>query len=230
MNTAACSHSAETHYSDNARMEGVIRLEMGKVALQEAYSREAFKHLEQAKALLQTVEGDTALAQVAEADFYIGKYQMTKKDYKKAETALLDSLEVYEKHAPNARATMSTHAFLIRVYEEQGLRDQATKHCRAIGAKSPTKPNQDYMPVYRTYPVYPQNAQLSGSEGYAIVELTVNKDGFVSDPKVIDRKGHPGFDKASLDAVTNFRYAPRYENGEAVDTKGVKYRFTYNLR
>ena len=220
---------ASQHYPGNTMMEGTIRLEMGKVALQEAYSREALKHLKKARELLASVEGNRALAQIADADFYIGKYQMTKKDFDEAEDSLLRSLEVFETYAPNSRITMTNHAFLIRVYEEQGLSDEATKHCRAIGAKTPANPDQDYIPVYRKHPIYPLSAQRAGKEGYAIIELTVDENGFVKDPKVIERDGPSSFETASLDAVRSFRYAPRYENGKPVDSKGVRYRFTYGL-
>lgn len=221
---------ANTHYPENVFMEGLIRLEMGKIALQEAQSREALRHLEKSKELFNEAGSERTLAQIAEADFYLGKYQMAKEEYEKAETYLLKSLETYEKYAPNNSITMSNHAFLIRVYEEQGLSDKATKHCRAIGAKTPVKPDQDYMPVYRAAPIYPMSAQRSGKEGYAIIELTVDSDGFVKDPVAIEVKGHDGFRTASLEAVSKFRYAPRYEAGKAVDTTGVRYRFSYNLR
>lgn len=221
---------AQVHYPGDKHMEGIIRLEMGKIALQEAQSRQALTHLNKAKSLLAAVPGNATVAQVAEADFLIGKYQMAKKNYAKATESLLASLDVYEEYAPNSRSTMTNHAFLIRVYEEQGMRDKATKHCRAIGAKSPVKPDQDYMPVYRASPVYPSSAQRAGREGYAIVELTVDKDGFVKNPTAVEVKGHNGFRDASLEAVAKFRYAPQYKDGKPVDTEGVRYRFTYNLR
>ena len=221
---------AETHYAGEALVEGQIRLEMGKIALQEAAAREALRHLNRARELFAQIKQPGIKTKMAEVDFYIGKFMMAKQDYKKAEQSLLSSLAVYEEIAPNNQVTMSNHAFLIRVYEEQGKSDEATKHCRAIGSKSPRKLDQDYDPIYQVSPIYPQSAQRSGSEGYAIVELTVDKNGFVKKPTIVERKGHKGFEKASLDAATKFRYAPRYENGKAVDTNGVRYRFTYNLR
>lgn len=217
------------HYPDNALIEGQIRLEMGKISLQEARARSALKELRRAKDLLRDTDSPIATAKIAEADFYIGKYMMADGKYERAEESLLKSLEVFEQHAPNSSMTLSNHAFLIRVYEEQGLRDQATKHCRAIGAKTPRNPDQEYMPVYLTGPVYPRAAQRAGKEGYAIVEFTVDKDGFVKDPYVVEVDGHKTFGTAAANVVSKFRYAPRYKGGSPVDSTGVRYRFSFNL-
>ncbi len=62
-----------------------------------------------------------------------------------------------------------------------------------------------------------------------IVELTVDSGGFVKDPQIIENKGVAAFKKTSLEAAEKFRYAPRYENGQPVDTTGVRYKFSYNI-
>ncbi len=221
---------AETHFPDSNLMLGIIRVEMGKIALHEAQSKEALRLLNKARDALEKADAGRAAPYLAETEFYIGQYQMARQRHKKATKHLLASLSIYEELAPNSSNTMTNHAFLIEAYEKMGLRDEATKHCRAIGAKAPLKPDQDFDPVYQVRPIYPVSAQRSGKEGYAIVEITVDKDGFVQSPTVIELNGHDAFAQASLDAVAKFRYAPRYENGEAVDTEGVKYKFSYNLR
>lgn len=221
---------AELHYPDDTFIIASIELEMGIVALNEAQSVESMRYLRRARDKFTLLEDGASENKLAQTNFYIGKYQLADKKYKKATEALLTSLETFEKNAPNSRTTMTNHAFLIEAYERRGLSDEATKHCRAIGQKEPIRPNQDYMPVYQVHPVYPSGAQRSGKEGYAIVELTVDKDGFVKDPFVVEVDGHNSFKEASLKAAQQFRYAPRFENGEAVDTPGVRYRFSYSLR
>lgn len=220
---------AEIHYPDDLYVEGSIVLEMGKVALQEAQSSEALRHLRRARKIFENIEDPSASNKLAETNFYLGKFLLADKKYKNATKALLTSLKIFEENAPDSRVTMTNHAFLIEAYEKRGLRDKATKHCRAIGSKAPQDANQDYMPVYMTQPVYPRSAQKSGKEGYAIIELTVDKNGFVQNPSAIEVDGHKGFEAASLAAAEQFRYAPRYVDGKPVDTTGVRYRFTYNL-
>lgn len=221
---------AELHYPDDPFVEGSIVLEMGKVALQEAQSSEALRHLRHARKIFDSQTDPSASNKLAETNFYLGKFLLADKKYKRATEALLTSLEIFEKNAPDSRVTMTNHAFLIEAYEKRGLRDEATKHCQAIGSKSPQDANQDYMPVYMTQPVYPISAQRSGKEGYAIIEVTVDANGFVQNPVAIDVDGHPSFEATSIEAVQKFRYAPRYENGRPVETDGVRYRFSYNLR
>lgn len=220
---------AETHYPDNDLVLGIIHTEMGKIALHEAHSVDAMRTLKKAKKLLETIEDPEATPYLAETEFYMGQFQLAMNRNRKATKHLLASLEIYEDLAPNSTNTMTNHAFLIEAYEKMGKSDEATKHCKAIGAKSPQSPDQDYDPVYRVKPTYPLAAQRAGKEGYAIIEVTVDKDGFVQSPFVVEVDGHDAFAKSSLEAVQKFRYAPRYENGEAVDTTGVRYRFTYGL-
>ena len=221
---------AEIHYPDDTFVEGSIVLEMGKVALQQASSSEALRHLRRARKTFTKQEGGAAQNKLAETNFYLGKFLLADKKYKRATEALLASLSTFEKHAPNSQVTMTNHAFLIEAYEKRGLSEDATKHCQAIGSKSPIDDDQDYQPVYKTFPQYPVGAQRSGKEGYAIVELTVDKNGFVKDPVAVEVKGHNGFRTASIEAAKRFRYAPRYVDGQPVDTDGVRYKFSYTLR
>lgn len=220
---------AEHHYPDDKLITGSIALEMGKVALQEAHSTEALRYLLQAKKTFAATSKGVSIAKLAETNFYLGKFLLADKKYQRATEALLASLETFEKHTPNSQVTMTNHAFLIEAYEKRGLRDEATKHCRAIGSKSAIKPDQDYLPVYRAGPIYPRAAQRVSKEGYAIIELTVDKNGFVRSPIAIEVDGHSSFAAASIEAAQSFRYAPRYVDGKPVDTTGVRYRFSYNL-
>lgn len=220
----------EAHFPDNNLMLGVIRLEMGEIALQEAGSREALSLINKAIKTLGQADPDQARTYLAEANFYLGKFELARKRYKKASSYLQTSLAVFEDYSPTGQTTLTNHAFLVEAYENLGMRDEATRHCRAIGSRTPSNPDQDFLPVYRASPVYPVAAQRSGIEGYAIVELTVDENGFVVDPFIVDSSGYKGFEKASLKAASQHRYAPRFENGEAVATTGVRYRFTYGLR
>ncbi|UTW56481.1 TonB family protein [Kordiimonas sp. SCSIO 12610] len=216
------------HYEEDSYIEGVIRKEIGNILLYEARTENAVKHLVKAKAILESY-GENALAELAATNFSLGKYYLADKKYEDASEHFTQSLNVYEKYAPSSQTTLATHAFLIRAYEEQGLSDKATQHCRAIGAATPTEASRDYLPVYRVGPTYPSSAANNGKEGYAIVELTVDKNGFVTNPKVIDYKGSSAFGKAAIKAASKFRYAPRFESGKAVATEGVKYRFSFDL-
>ncbi len=66
-------------------------------------------------------------------------------------------------------------------------------------------------------PAYPEEARRAGLEGVVLMEFTVGKDGRVKDGVV--KKGHEQFHKASLDALSGFRYLPGYQNQEAVEVR-----------
>ncbi len=76
-------------------------------------------------------------------------------------------------------------------------------------------------------PAYPEEARRAGLEGVVLMEFTVGKDGRVKDGVVL--KGHEQFHKASLDALTGFRYLPGYQNREVVEVRMFIYiRFQFD--
>lgn len=204
-----------------------LNLEIGQVALSEASSREAIQYLNKAEKAFSGLD-DTEI-ELAQARFWIGKYRLATGKLKTATEKLEASLATFERLAPDSGMTMTNHAFLIRAYEKRGQRDEATKHCLAIGAAKPHDPTQDYKPVFQVRPKYPQSAQINGQEGYVIVSVTVDADGFVQAPTPIEREGSKTFEKAALEAVEQFRYVPRFKDGQPVTTQDVKYRFVFNI-
>jgi protein TonB len=54
--------------------------------------------------------------------------------------------------------------------------------------------------------------------------------GFVRNPRLIENTGHRDFEKASIEAALEFRYAPRFVDGKPVTVEGVQNRFTFEIR
>lgn len=78
-------------------------------------------------------------------------------------------------------------------------------------------PAGNTTPLRRTRfvePVYPVEAQKAGVLGTVVILLTVGADGRVKDAQVVGSV--PLLDTAALDAVKQWEYAPRLENGVAV--------------
>jgi len=186
------------------------------------------EHLKRASTIFDR-EGESAKQYRAQTDFMIGKHYIAARKHVEATESLNSSLAIYKEIAPSASITLTNHAFLIEAYEERGMSEEATKHCLAIGAAKPHDPDQEYKPVYYVQPRSPSRAMGAGRSGHVIVELTVDENGFVRNPTVLEYKGHQTFKGAALDAVAKFRFAPRYENGAPVETEGVKYRFNFAL-
>jgi len=105
-----------------------------------------------------------------------------------------------------------------------------------------TVSNGEYLPLVKVQPIYPRAALERGLEGWVMVEFTVNDIGAVENAAVIehcafiprdDRQcdGYPNpiFDKAALKAASKFKYKPRFIDGVAVATAGVKNMITFEL-
>lgn len=153
------------------------------------------------------------------SNYYTGNYYLAIGKTDEAIEMLSKNLDVYYKlDGPTHPLELNTHAILVETYEKIGESEKATAHCRAIGEMTPWDDNQSQKPLYRTPPPYPQNAARLRKEGYAIVKFVVDKNGFVKDPEATDYRGSKTFQKTSVNTVKKWRYAPRFENGEPVET------------
>lgn len=123
------------------------------------------------------------------ATFTLGKFEMARKKYRKAETYFLESLKTFENpDRPSNHFELGTHTYLVEVYERLKETEKSTRHCLAIGRSTPYGPDQEYVPLFKTPAIYPRRLLFSGIEGYVIVEFTVGTDCKVTDPKVIEAK------------------------------------------
>lgn len=87
----------------------------------------------------------------------------------------------------------------------------------------------EYLPIVVIQPQYPNRALQREIEGWCQVMFTVDENGGVLDPVVVDADPPEIFDSASLRAVSRFKFNPRTVNGQAVKTPGVQYVFRFNL-
>jgi len=87
----------------------------------------------------------------------------------------------------------------------------------------------DYLPIFKVIPVYPIAASTRGIEGYTIVEYTVTTNGSTRDIRVIEAEPSTIFNRASIEAAAKFKYKPRVIDGTAVEVRGVKNMFTFEL-
>lgn len=85
-----------------------------------------------------------------------------------------------------------------------------------------------YFPVEKNPPTYPRRALNKGVQGECTVRYTVNTDGRVESPEVLN-DCHAFFIKPSLRATKSFRYTPRIVNGKAVNVANVKNTFQYRI-
>jgi len=78
-------------------------------------------------------------------------------------------------------------------------------------------------------PEYPNRLLERGIEGYAIVGFSVSAAGSVVDPYIVESEPKGVFDRASLKAISKFKYKARKVNGRPVSTDGQRYMFTFKI-
>jgi TonB family protein len=203
-------------------------IEVGDLLLRDGQPRDGKVYLDEAYGIFESIHGANHPS-VGIASFMLGKYWLLKGSHEEARDYFLRALNSFEDpNAPSSQIEMSTHAFLVDIYENLDQSDEATQHCLAIGRMSPVEPDQDYQPLFRMPPEYPTAARRSGHQGYIDLEFTVDENGFVRDPVVLG-SGDRWFKKAAFEAVEKWRYAPRFVDNKAVATEGVTTRLTFRF-
>ena len=100
----------------------------------------------------------------------------------------------------------------------RAARGRETRRRRDAGSSKRTRPvGGDIRPPERlTYvpPVYPDIARIAHVEGKVVLEATIDEWGVVKN--VVVRQSMPLLDKAAIDAVSKWRYAPTRLNGQPI--------------
>ncbi len=77
---------------------------------------------------------------------------------------------------------------------------------------------EDLIPLTLLPPQYPPSARMRQIEGWVQMLFTVNADGSVSDPLVVEAEPPAIFDEAAMNAARRWRFRPVVRNGEAIET------------
>ena len=216
------------HLDINDEMYADIQREIGVILLDELGYREFREYLTRAydsyKSLFGDHHGKTALA-----SFYLAKYFMTMKNDSEALKHMKLSSEYLGKEQSEygRQLYLSTHAFMVELYERQGMREEANKHCQLIAKADPWKPDQEPRPLYQLKALYPRRALELNREGHVIVGFSIDEYGFVSNARVVKVKGHKSFGRAALKSINNWRFVPQFKDGEAVATDSVTWEYTF---
>ena len=155
------------------------------------------------------------------ANFQLGKIKIAQEKYK-------SSIPYFLEATKNPSIASYAHAFLVEAYDRTSQQDKATEHV-LIMARQPIR-GKDYIPLFVKQPEYPFKARKYGREGYAVIALTVSKEGLALNPTVIEEKPKgQKFGKAALKAAASLRYVPRFIDGEPVEVPGVLYKYTFSM-
>lgn len=86
----------------------------------------------------------------------------------------------------------------------------------------------DVIPIVRIEPQYPREALLDGISGWVEIEFTIEADGSVSDPKIIDSNPRRMFDRNAVRAIYKWKFKPRIVDGKAVARRATQ-RLEFNI-
>lgn len=207
-----------------------LNLEAGTKILRHSQTKDSKQFLKKAYETYFELLGEHH-EQTALAAFYLGKFELADSKYQRAEKLFSDALATFEKpQKPSTKMELATHAFLVEVYERMGKRDIATAHCQAIGRMKPWEPNQEQKPIFKVPPKYPNSAWSMGIEGETVLSFTISESGMVSDPQIAVSSGNKQLDQAAQEALKQWRYAPRFENGKPVKTENSKARIIFRFQ
>ncbi|AZE60771.1 MULTISPECIES: energy transducer TonB [Pseudomonas fluorescens group] len=147
----------------------------------------------------------------------------------KLEKAALARKRVEEKKAEQQQERLATEQ-RNRELEQQRLDQQrlAVEKARAA-IPAPAFDSRQYQPLSKAAPDYPERALDKHIEGDCTLEYSVNIQGRVENPKVLDGC-HPLFIRPSLAAANTFRYQPRIVDGKAVAVPAVRNTFHYRIK
>ena len=149
----------------------------------------------------------------------------------KLEKAALARKRVEDKKVEQQQERLATEQ-RNRELEQQRLTQErlaAQRAQPAAPAAAPAFDSRQYQPLSKEAPDYPERALDKNIEGDCSVEYTVNIQGRVENPKVLDGC-HPLFMRPSLAAANTFRYQPRIVEGKAVAVPAVRNTFHYRIK
>ena len=91
-----------------------------------------------------------------------------------------------------------------------------------------TAPTLTLVPLATPAPDYPREAMMAGTQGYVVVEFTINTEGGTQDITVVDASPQRTFDQAARRAVSRWKFQPLLENGQPIE-KRVQRRIDFKL-
>jgi len=160
---------------------------------------------------------------IAMANFLLGKYYLAKKEYEQAVGLFSTSIEQYTLLPEQQKQSQIAESFLLNAYIKQGNEEQANQLCQKIGRERTWDDGKDIEPLYIVEAKYPRNAAIKGKTAKLRYRFLVDTNGFAKQMELVDYQGsdnyQDSFDKASQEAIEQWRFAPKFEDGKSVESE-----------
>lgn len=173
---------------------------------------------------------DENSAKLGDALFFLGEVSARNYRWSSAEKYYLASIDYLdpEKKDQN-RSHLVVRVLLSNLYRMQGKPEMAAEHDLAISQLSAFSGEDETFPLYRSAPRYPRSAYEEGISGYVDLIFTVDTQGFVKNQELEQFTGSEDFVAAAIETTNSWRYAPRFEDGKAVESHAVKARIRFEI-
>jgi len=84
------------------------------------------------------------------------------------------------------------------------------------------------QPLFRLPPKYPTKMARNRKEGWVLLSFDISAYGFVENIAVLE-SSHRGFEEVSKEALERWRYAPKFEDGQAVKAEDMRVQLDYTF-
>lgn len=158
--------------------------------------------------------------------FTEGKFYLAKKSYNKAQKTFEEIITKLDEENPKSPTILNALAFLVVICEERHKRDDATKYALEIGRRSALYNLSYSKPLYSPRGTTPKS--FSRKKGKVVVSFVIDEKGYVIDPVIISSDMPKSFERATIETVKNFRYAPKFQFGKPVKNAGRRYTMSWN--
>ncbi len=85
------------------------------------------------------------------------------------------------------------------------------------------------IPLVTIEPQWPREALLKGTEGWVLLQFTINPDGSTKDVTVVDSNPRRLFDREATRAIYKWKFKPQIIDGKPVPQTGMKYKLEFKL-
>ena len=209
---ASRHHGGDSEFVADLKVEGATRvLTEGTVELLAGAAR-TYDHL-------------ARLDKLAVARYWLGQRHLDDDRYR---DAIGPMSAVVAANPGDRELVLMARAKLVEVFERLGERDRATEHCLAIGSvRGFTRP-ESYKPLYVPDPVYPEELGPDAGIGSVTMEFTVDAEGYVRHPLVVDSRGGGAFSSAALAFAEGIRFAPQFVDDKPLAVPGVRHTVVFS--
>jgi TonB family protein len=182
-------------------------------------------------------ELDTPHPDMYRAEFVMGKLELANRKYMDARPHLESSLLAMNEGRVGPDFELTVRAFLVETLGNLGESELVTEHLLAIGRKQADVGISNLKPLFMKAPKFPGDVIrpqtgtkiTKNKKGTVVLEFDVDEKGFTKNIKVIILDGPKDYAEPAIEAVKEYRFAPRFINGKPVTVRNVTQTFNFLL-